>query len=142
MGFYFIFPNFLSLRRLTRKLSKKGQKEMKLHIYGRNEDGKKVVLKTYETESYDLEFGIIEDVASVVNLDHVKTGSNAELIKVAGEAITGSLESVKALMADIFPGLTAEELRHVKVREMAEVLMDVILYTFGELKKFDTGKNA
>lgn len=115
---------------------------MKLHIYGRDENGKKAVLKTYETDSYDLEFGIIEDVASVVNLDHVKTGSNAELIKVAGEAITGSLESVKALMADIFPGLTAEELRHVKVREMAEVLMDVILYTFGELKKFETGKNA
>lgn len=115
---------------------------MKLRIYGRNEDGKKTVLKTYEAESYDLEFGIIEDVASVINLENVKTGSNAELIRVAGEAITGSLESVKGLMMDIFPGLTPEELRHVKVREMAEVLMDVILYTFGELKKFDTGKNA
>ena len=110
---------------------------MKLNIYE-----KKKVVKTYEVDEYSLTFGTLEDVADAINIDELKTGSNAELIKVAGEAITGSLESVKALMADIFPGLTAEELRHVKVREMAEVLMDVILYTFGELKKFETGKNA
>lgn len=117
-------------------------KKMELKIYGRDETGRKAVVKTYKAESYDLEFGIIDDVAAVVNLDELKTGSNAELLKIAGEAVIKSMDTVKGLMMDIFPGLTAEELRHVKVRDMGAVLIDVIAFTFGELKKFDNGKNA
>ena len=115
---------------------------MELKIYGRDETGRKAVVKTYRAESYDLEFGIIDDVAAVVNLDELKTGSNAELLKIAGEAVIKSMDTVKGLMMDIFPGLTAEELRHVKVRDMGAALIDVIAFTFGELKKFDNGKNA
>lgn len=48
---------------------------MKLNIYE-----KKQVVKTYEANSYDLMFGTVEDVANAINLDELKSGTDAEII--------------------------------------------------------------
>lgn len=97
---------------------------MKLNIYENKE-----VVKTYETDTYDLLFGTVEDVANALNLDELKTGSDTEIIKMAMNLILNSLSTVKNLMKDIFVGLTDEELRNVKVKEMAAVLIEVAKYT-------------
>lgn len=97
---------------------------MKLNIYE-----KKKVIKTYETDAYDLMFGTVEDVAGALKLDDLKTGSETEIIKMAMGLILNSLNTVRDLMKDIFDGLTDEELRNVKVKEMAEVLLEVAQYT-------------
>lgn len=105
---------------------------MKLNIY----DHKKIV-KTYEAETYDLMFGTLEDVAAVVKVDELKSGSDVEIIKLAVQAVLGSMDTVKELMHDIFDGITDEELRHTTISEMAVVLADVVKYTIkklGELK--------
>ena len=108
---------------------------MKLNIYD-----KKKVVKTYEADEYELLFGVLEDVADAVRLDELKDGSNVEIIKMAGELVLKSKDTVKDLMKDIFDGLTDEELRHVSIKEMAAVIVDVVKYTIKQMN-LGTPKN-
>lgn len=101
---------------------------MKLNIYE-----KKRVVKTYEASTYDLMFGTMEDVADAVKLDDLKTGTNVEIIKMVGNLVLNSMDTVRGLMLDIFEGLTEEELRHAKVNEIATVLVDVVTYTLSQM---------
>lgn len=105
---------------------------MKLDIYGKV-DGKKAVVNTYEADTYDLMFGTCEDVANVVDLDQLKTGSDTEIIRMVGGAVIKSFDTVKGLLKDIFPGLTDEDLKNVKVKDIAGVLVDVVKYTITTL---------
>lgn len=109
---------------------------MKLNIYN-----KKKVVKTYTAEAYDIEFGVLEDVVEAVNLDGLKTGSNAEITALAVGLVTKSTGTVKELMKDIFDGLTDEELRHVKIKEMGAVVVDLVRYTIKEIAKGSGSKN-
>ena len=101
---------------------------MKLNIYD-----KKEIVKTYETDEYDLMFGVVEDVAEAVKLDDLKTGSNAEIIKLVGNLVLNSMDTVKELLKDIFDGITDEELKHAKVKDIANVLVEVVLFTIKQL---------
>lgn len=109
---------------------------MKLNIYE-----KRKIVKTYEADAYDLPFGVIEDVADVINLDSLETGSNAELIKVAGNVVLKCKDTVKDLMKDIFEGITDEELKKTKVTDVAQVLIEVVKYTAEQLSKGLNRKN-
>lgn len=105
---------------------------MKLNIYGKV-DGKKAVVKTYEVGTYDLMFGTCEDVANVVDLDQLKTGTDAEIVKMVGSAVINSKDTIKTLLLDIFEGLTEDELKNTKIKEIAGVLVDVVKYTITQL---------
>ena len=109
---------------------------MKLNI----RENRKVV-KTYEADTYDLTFGTIEDVADSIKLDALETGSNAEIIKMAGNLVLHNLGTVKDLMKDIFEGITDEELRTVRVSELAAVLVEVVKYTLKQMQQMNS-KNA
>ena len=109
---------------------------MKLNIYE-----KKQIVKTYEADSYDLMFGVLEDVADAIKLDELKTGTDAEIIKMAGNLVLHSIDTVKDLFKDIFEGITDEELKHCKVNEMAMVLVEVVKVTITQLGKGFGPKN-
>lgn len=109
---------------------------MKLNIYE-----KKKVVKTYEASTYNLMFGVMEDVANAIKLDELKNGSDVEIIKLVGNTVVNSMDTVKGLMLDIFDGLTEEELRHTSVKEIATVLVDVVKYTIGQLALSKPSKN-
>ena len=108
---------------------------MKLNIYKRGE-----VVKTYTAETYTLMFGVLEDVAELVHLDQIEKGDEVEFVRVIGGAIISSVGAVQELMLDIFPGMTADELRHTSVEEVLQVILDVVLYTIKKLKE-NAGKN-
>lgn len=97
--------------------------------------------KTYTAETYDLMFGTIEDVADAINLDSLKTGSDVEIIKMIGNLVLNSMGTVKNLLKDIFDGITDEELKRVKVKEIAAVLLDVVKFTIIQLNLGNNGKN-
>jgi len=105
---------------------------MKLSIYGKK-DGKRAVIKTYTAETYSLLWGTCEDVLNALNIDHMETGSNREIIKMALDLLLHSKETVNELFLDIFEGLTAEELRNAQLDEMATVLVEVVRYTIGQI---------
>lgn len=109
---------------------------MQLNIYE-----KKKVIKTYTADTYDLMFGTVEDISDAVNLDEMKTGSDVEVFQAVVKLITGSKETVKDLLKDVFDGLTDEELRNTKVKEQAQVLVEVVNYTLGQLRKGTGTKN-
>lgn len=110
---------------------------MKLNIY----NGKEIV-KTYETDAYDLMFGTLEDVANAIKLDEMKNGSDEEILRMAFNLISSSLGTVRELLKDIFDGITEEEMRMTKVKEIAQVLFDVVRYTIEQLGKgLSTRKN-
>ena len=106
---------------------------MKLNIYD-----KKQIIKTYEADTYDLMFGTLEDIAEVVKIDELKTGSDVEIIKLAANTVFNSMDTVKDLMKDIFDGITDEELRKTSVSEMAVVLVEVVKYTIRRLTELKT----
>lgn len=109
---------------------------MKLNIYN-----KKQVVKTYEVEAYDIKFGTLEDITKAIDLDSLKTGSNVEIIKMAGKLILTNIETFKALFKDIFDGITDEELKKASLKEMATVIVDIVKYTINELNFGNNGKN-
>ncbi len=98
--------------------------ELKLNIYN-----KKQVEKTYTAETYDLMFGTVEDLIDVINLDKLQTGSDAEIVKVVGDVVAHGLDIIKPLLKEIFEGLTDDELRNTKVKEISAVLIDVVKLT-------------
>lgn len=102
---------------------------MKLTIY----ENKKPV-KTYTAETYDLMFGTVEDIAEAMNIDALQTGSDVEIIGMAANLIKTNMTTVKDLLKDIFDGLTDEEIKRAKVREIARVLVDVVKFTITQLK--------
>lgn len=97
---------------------------MKLNIY----KGKKVI-KTYETSEYDLPFGIVEDVTSVVDIDGIQSMTDTEILKMVGKAAVKSMDSIKELLHDMFPEITDEEIRATTIPEIAGVIIDVVKYT-------------
>lgn len=105
---------------------------------------KKEIIKTYEIDAYDLMFGTVEDVANAIDLDALKSGSDVEIITLVGKLVLTSMDTVKNLLKDIFDGLTDEELKNVKVSEIASVLIDVVKFTIQQLNisfKGQKGKN-
>lgn len=102
---------------------------MKLAIYE-----KKQPVKTYTAETYDLLFGTVEDIADAMNIDNLKTGADVEIIQMAVSLIRNNMDLVKDLLKDIFDGLTDEEIRKAKVREIAGVLLEVVKFTIAQLK--------
>lgn len=109
---------------------------MKLNIYD-----KRKIVKTYETDTYDLMFGTVEDVANAVDIDSLKTGSDVEIIKMVGKLVMTSMDTVKDLLKDIFNGITDEELKKTKVSEIAKVLVEVVQFTITQLNLGVNEKN-
>lgn len=110
--------------------------ELKLNIYE-----KRKIVKTYTAETYDIMFGTVEDLIDVLNLDGLNTNDNAELINVASKVVVNGMGIVKPLLKDMFEGLTDEELKNTKVKEIATVLVEVVKFTVEQIAKGSNGKN-
>lgn len=109
---------------------------MILNIYN-----KKEVVKTYKVDSYDIMFGVLEDVSNAVKIDEMKSGSNEEIAKAVINLVTNSLDTVKDLLKDIFDGITDEEIRCTRVSEIVQVFIDVVTYTIKAMRRNINPKN-
>jgi hypothetical protein len=109
---------------------------MKLNIYD-----KKEIVKTYEAEEYDLMFGVVEDVANLIDLSISEKGDQAEIVKLVGKVVLNSMETVKSILKDVFVGLTDDELRQTKTVEIIAVAIDIGRYTLKQLKEVARTKN-
>lgn len=106
---------------------------MKLNIYGKV-DGKKQIVKTYETTEYDLMFGTIEDLLETVDIGSIGEEITDEaILKIVGGLMINSAGTVKMLLMDMFEGITEDEIKNTTVKEVARVFVDVIIYTITQL---------
>ena len=92
---------------------------MKLNIYA----DQKHIEKTYEIDHYDIMYGTVEDILAI--FDEIEDLSdNMQIFKV----IQKNRAKLNDLLKDIFPDLTDEELRRVKLKELVPVFMGLFTY--------------
>ena len=108
--------------------------EIKLNIY----KGKKIE-KTYTATSYDLMYGTVEDFINIIDVDKIN-----DEIAVAGMIVKG-FGQVKPLLMDVFEGLTEEELKNTKIKELVTVIIELgkgVLEDFGYMIDLKNLKRA
>lgn len=112
--------------------------DLVLNVY----EGRKVA-KTYTAETYDLMYGTVEDVIEAVNLDALADGaSDVTVAAAAAKLVTNGMGQIKPLLKDVFPGLTDDELKHVKVKDIVAVVIGIVQHTVEEVMRFGgDGKN-
>lgn len=99
--------------------------ELELNIY---KDGK--IEKTYTANEYDLMFGTIEDLISLIDNDKLFSNKNEiEIFDSVGLFAKNAFEEIKTLLKDIFPGVTDEELRRTKTKEIVRLFIPLIKFS-------------
>ena len=81
------------------------------------------VAKTVTADAYDIMFGTVEDILGL--LDAVGDGSDDSGVI---RAVVKNWEKLCTLLLDVFPDLTREDLKHIKVREVVPVMVDLFRY--------------
>ena len=88
-----------------------------LNIYDPKDKTK--VVKTHTVEGYDLMLGTIEDFMDVIDMD--KLDDEKEVAKM----VIKGYKQIKPLVMDIFPELTSEELKNIKVAELIKIVPQI-----------------
>lgn len=91
------------------------------------------IAKTYSCEAYDLMYGTVEDILEI--LDGVN-GASGEM--ELAKAVSENREKINNLILDIFPEMTRDELRGIKVKELLPFFVELFNYVG---KSFKNSKN-
>lgn len=81
------------------------------------------VEKTVTAETYDLMFGTIEDILGLLDAVGDTSDTNAVI-----KAVADNWEKLCILLLDVFPQLTREDIKHIKVREVVPVMVELFRY--------------
>ena len=106
--------------------------EIKLNIYDRET---KELVKTYTTDSVELMFGTVEDILAVVDIDKFDDEKAVALM------IVKAWKELKPFLKDVFPGLTDEHIKGIKINEMIPVFMDIFKAIGNTMGILANGKN-
>lgn len=101
---------------------------LSLNIYKGRE-----VEKTYTTDTYNLEFGTLEDLISAVDVDKLDALSGGGSEFEMGKMILSLLPQVKPILKSIFYGITDEEIRRTHVNELIPVFLQAFKFAFSEI---------
>jgi len=105
---------------------------LKLNIYKTNS----TVEKTYTAGEYDLMWGTIEDLTAVIDLDRIDDEMEV------GKMIFKVLPQIKPILKQIFDGLTDDEIKRTKVKELIPIFIDVFKYAFSEFSLLNDGNEG
>lgn len=101
---------------------------MKINIYKNQTE----IEKTFEVEAYDLMYGTVEDILSVLD-DLGGSPSKNDIFN----AVTKNRDKLNDLLFDIFPEMTREDLRKIKLKELVPFFLGLFAYvkdSFGNSK--------
>lgn len=94
---------------------------MKLNIYKNQHD----VEKTYEVDAYDIMYGTVEDIFAILDgLEDLKT--NTDILQL----IQKNRSKLNHLLLDVFAdeGMTEDELRRIKIKELVPFFLSLFAY--------------
>ena len=97
--------------------------DLRLNIYNG-----KTIEKTYVAEEIDIMFGTVEDLLDVIDFDNLN--DEKEVVKV----VIKTLNNLKPFLKQIFDGLTDDEIKRTKVKDLVPLFVDIVKYTMDELK--------
>lgn len=104
---------------------------------------KKQIEKTYKTDAYDLMFGTLEDFLDIIDLEKLSGGgSDIDFIGAVANVVTQGVSQLKPLLFDVFDGLTEEELKRTKAKDVINVIIQIAMYSFTEIKGISNQKNV
>ena len=83
----------------------------------------KTVVKTVTVDGYDIMYGTVEDIFEILEGVEDVTDQTA-LLKLVAQ----NRQKLNALLLDVFPDLTAEDLKHVKLKELVNLFIDLFKY--------------
>ena len=106
--------------------------ELKLNIYSGS--GREIV-KTYTAEQFDIMFGTVEDILETIDFDNLS--DEQQVVKT----VTAMLGKLKPFLKQIFDGLTDEEIKCTKVKELVPLFADIVFYMLDEMKGITVSKN-
>lgn len=72
--------------------------------------------KTYKADGYDLLMGTVEDFMDIIDVD--KLDDKAEVAKM----VLKGMEQIKPLIKDVFPEITDEEFKRVRVNDLVNTI--------------------
>ena len=114
------------IRPRSQKSTRKEKEQMKINIW----KNQKEIEKTYTAEAYDLMYGTLQDIFEV--LDEVKDFENeSQILKI----ITENRKTLDGLLMDIFPEMTEEDLKHIKVKELIPVFAETFAFVLSTFNK-------
>lgn len=87
-----------------------------LRIY---DDKGKNVIKSYESTTYELMFGTVMSLMELLKIEDLD--NQLELLKT----VHGAWSEIKSVLGEVFPEVTDEEWKHVKVRELLPIIVDI-----------------
>lgn len=119
--------------------------ELTLNIYKK---GGREIEKTYRTSEVDIMFGTVEDIVKLLDFDSLsdtyksnELSSNIDFIGIIGKLVRGAFSEVKNLIMEIFPELTEEEFKRVKIKELIPLIIDVVKFSMTGLNSIGSKKN-
>lgn len=103
--------------------------DLKLNIYNKDRE----IVKTHTANSYDLMLGTVEDIMGIIDID--KMNDNMEVAKM----VVKGYKQLKPFLFDVFPGLTEDELKMVKVKELIPLFIDICKVIVDDLSILQSG---
>ena len=101
---------------------------MKINVYKNQRE----VEKTYETDTYDLMYGTVEDALAIFD----EVDDLTDNMKLFG-VIQKNRTKLNDLLLDIFPEMTEDDLRKIKLKELIPLFIELFNYvrdSFGSEK--------
>ena len=93
----------------------------------------KLIAKQYTADTVDIMFGTVEDLIDIVDLD--KLENDMEWAKL----VVMSMKKIKPLLKEVFIGLTDEELKNTKIKELIPLFISIIKFTISEINAMGGG---
>ena len=90
-------------------------------------DKKGNIIKTVEACSFEVSFGTIDKLMSLIDIDEKTT--SFELLK----KVSTTWKEITGILDEIFPGMTKEDWCMVKVNDLVPLILQVVKYTFSEI---------
>jgi hypothetical protein len=103
-----------------------------LKIY---DDSGKNIVKSYESKTYDLMFGTVMKLMELLKVEDMD--NQVEMLKT----IYGAWEEIKTVLAGIFPEATDDDWKHVRVKELLPMILEIAKFSVAEMFTIPTEKN-
>lgn len=107
---------------------------LKLNVFEKGRG--KTPVKTFTAEEYELSTGVCHDVLTLIDLD-LFTGVSSlseedqflEILKI----VTRGFDVFAELLKDVFEGLTDDDIKQTKIKEVAKVVFQILKHSISEL---------
>lgn len=104
---------------------------MNLTINVYDDQGKEVV-KTCKSNTYDLMFGTVMTLMELLKIEELD--DKIQMLKT----VHGAWDEIKNVLSDVFSEMTDDDWKHVKVKELLPVIIEIAKFSVSEMFSIPT----